>query len=74
MAFVYPYRAVCTVIVRWNWNVIVMKDGLAQNVILVSYTVKSLSEVLIFGSINDKRLFIDLPVQYMKTTSSECVV
>ena len=35
---------------------------------------KSLSEALILGSNNpkyDKRLFIDLPVQYMKTTSSE---
>ena len=37
-------------------------------------TGKSLSEALILGSTNpqyDKRLFIDLPVQYMKTTSSE---
>ena len=37
-------------------------------------TGKSLSEALIIGSTNpqyDKRLFIDLPVQYMKTTSSE---
>ena len=37
-------------------------------------TGKSLSEALIFASTNpqyDKRLFIDLPVQYMKTTSSE---
>ena len=36
-----------------------------------------MSEVLILGSTNpqyDKRLFIDLPVQYMKTTSSEHVV
>ena len=35
---------------------------------------KSLSEALILGSTNpeyDKRLFINLPVQYMKTTSSE---
>ena len=40
-------------------------------------TGKSLSEALIFASTNpqyDKRLFIDLPVQYMKTTSSEHVV
>ena len=37
-------------------------------------TGKSLSEALILRSTNpqyDKRLFIDLPVQYMKTTSSE---
>ena len=37
-------------------------------------TGKSLSEALIFGSTNpqhDKRLFIDLPILYMKTTSSE---
>ena len=37
-------------------------------------TGKSLSEALILGSTNPqyvKRLFIDLQVQYMKTTSSE---
>ena len=37
-------------------------------------TGKSLSEALILESTNpqyDKRLFIDLPVQYMKSTSSE---
>ena len=41
---------------------------------LVCGTGKSLSEALILGSTNPqyvKRLFIDLPVQYMKTTSSE---
>ena len=40
-------------------------------------TGKSLLEALILSSTNpqyDKRLFIDLPVQYMKTTSSEHVV
>ena len=40
-------------------------------------TGKSLSEAFILISSNpeyDKRLFIDLPVQYMKTTSSEHVV
>ena len=40
-------------------------------------TGKSLSEALIFASTNpkyDDRFFIDLPVQYMKTTSSEHVV
>ena len=39
-----------------------------------SHTGKSLSEALILGSTNpqyDKWLFIDLPVQYKKTTSSE---
>ena len=39
-----------------------------------SVTGKSLSEALTLESTNpqyDKRLFIDLPVQYMKTTSSE---
>ena len=38
---------------------------------------KSLLEALILGSTNpkyDKSLFIDLPVQYMKTISSEHVV
>ena len=37
-------------------------------------TGKSLLEALILASTSpqyDKRLFIDLPVQYMKTTSSE---
>ena len=41
------------------------------------FTGKSLLEALILASTNpqyDKRLFIDLPVQYMKTTSSEHVV
>ena len=40
-------------------------------------TGKSFSEALILTSTNpqyDKSLFIDLPVQYMKTTSSEHVV
>ena len=42
-----------------------------------SYTGKSLLEAPILASTNPqyhKRLFIDLPVQYMKTTSSEHVV
>ena len=37
-------------------------------------TGKSMSEALIFGSTNpryDNRMFIELPVQYMKITSSE---
>ena len=41
------------------------------------HTGKSLSEALTLVSINpqdDKRLFTDVPVQYMKTTSSEHVV
>ena len=40
----------------------------------VHFTGKSMSEALIFASTNqqyDNRLFIDLPVQYMKTTSLE---
>ena len=40
-------------------------------------TGKSFSEALILASSNpqyDKKLFIDLPVQYMTTTSSEHVV
>ena len=40
-------------------------------------TGKSLLKALILASTNpkyDKRLFIDLPIQYMKTTSSEHVV
>jgi hypothetical protein len=42
-----------------------------------SSTGKSFTEALILASTNpqyDKRLFIDLPAQYMKTTSSEHVV
>ena len=46
--------------------------------ILVELTGKSFSEAaLILASTNpqyDKRLFIDLPIQYMKTISSEQVV
>ena len=45
--------------------------------ILHIFTGKSFSEALIPASTNpqyDKRLLIDLPVQYMKTTSSEHVV
>ena len=40
-------------------------------------TVKSFSGALLLATTNpnyDKRFFIDLPVQYMKTTSSEHVV
>ena len=43
----------------------------------LNVTGKSLLEALILASTNpqyDKRLFIDLPAQYMKTTSSEHVV
>ena len=47
-----------------------------KNFRFTTRTGKSLSEALILGSTNpqyDKRLFIDLPVQYLKTTSSEHV-
>ena len=40
----------------------------------LDHTGKSFSEALILASTNpqyDKRLFIELPVQYMKTTSAE---
>ena len=43
----------------------------------LSCTGKSFSEALIFATPNpqyDKRLFIDLPVQYIKTPPSEHVV
>ena len=52
----------------WNWKLYV---------IYFSGTGKSFSEALILASTNpqyDKRLFIELRVQYMKTTSSEHVV
>ena len=45
--------------------------------IIACITGKSLLEALILASTNpqyDKRLFIDLPVQYMETTSSEHAV
>ena len=41
---------------------------------MVNRTGKSLSEAIILGSTNpqyDKRLFVDLPVQYMKTTQAQ---
>ena len=48
------------------------------NKLLEAYnTGKALSEALILAATNpqyDKRLIIDLPVQYMKTASSEHVV
>ena len=46
MTFVYPYQAVCTVTVRWNWNVIVMKDGLDRNVIFLNVLVVLMVNVL----------------------------
>ena len=56
----------------------VATNSAMKNVQYSSCTGKSLSEVLILGSTDlqyDKRLFIDLPVQHMKTTtSSEHVV
>ena len=45
--------------------------------VLIDGTGKSFSEALILASTNpqyEKRLFIDLPVQYMKSTSSEHIV
>ena len=45
--------------------------------VLIDGTGKSFSEALILASTNpqyEKRLFIDLPFQYMKTASSEHVV
>ena len=48
-----------------------------KSINLAQDTSKSFSEALIFASTNpqyDKRLFIDLPVLYMKITSSEHAV
>ena len=45
-----------------------------QFLVEVSHTGKSYSEALILASTNpqyDKRLFIELPVQYIKTISAE---
>ena len=47
---------------------------LSKSVTLDKVTGKSFSEALILASTNqqyDKRLFIELPVQHMKTTSAE---
>ena len=52
-------------------------NSLVQKKEDISFTGKSLSEAFILTSTNpqyDKRLFIDLQVQYMKTKSSEHVV
>ena len=49
------------------------KGAFVNEIIL---TGKSLSEAFIFASINpqyDNRLFMELPVQYMETTSAEHV-
>jgi hypothetical protein len=56
---------------QWTFSLV---SDLKKN---LRYTGKSLLEALILASTNseyDKSLFIDLPVQYMKTTSSEHVV
>ena len=45
-----------------------------MDVVSISFTGKSMSEALIFASTNpqyDNRLFIELPVQYMKIPSLE---
>ena len=50
------------------------KLGVLMMIFSSNCTGKSLSEALIHGSTNpqyNKRLFIDLPVQYLKTTRSE---
>ena len=50
--------------------------GIVHEKSLTQLTGKSFSEARILASTNpqyDNRLFIDLPVQYMKTTSSEHV-
>ena len=52
-------------------------DDLDCPICIEMVTGKSFSEALILASTNpqyDKRLFIDLPVQYMKTTISEHIV
>ena len=58
-----------------QYTIYVISQYILQKFIFRSLgTGKSLSEELILGSTNPqyvKRLFIDLQVQYMKTTSSE---
>ena len=68
----YWYKFLDSRIVSTKPQMIVAKVLIDQG-----FTGKSFSEALILASINpqyDKRLFIDLPVLYMKTTSSEHVV
>ena len=52
-------------------------EGIGSRHQWISHTGKPLSEALIFASTNpqyDDRLFIDLPLQYEKNTSSDHVV
>ena len=78
------YQAFKSMLTLWNpesskWAVQASKGyKKALNVrasrYVISYTGKSLSEAFILTSTNpqyDKRLFFDLPVQYIKTTRSE---
>ena len=61
--------ALTTLINEKNWQLL--------HSFVILYTGKSFSEPHILASTNpqyDKRLFIELPVQYMKITSSEHVV
>ena len=60
--------------IRPYWTLSLFQSGLIFANVTGRSTGKFLSEALILGSTNpqyDKRLFIDLPVQYMKITSSE---
>ena len=60
---------------HWHlWHLDLIICFASESVFLDVCTGKSLSEEFILSSTNpqyDNRLFIDLPVQYMKTTSSE---
>ena len=59
------------------WPYSVYDDPMVQVNLFQKLDRKSFSEALILASTNpqcDKRLFIDLPVRYMKITSSDHVV
>ena len=73
MVGVFCNRSVCLIDYPSNHG-FKTKDWISDDYVS---TGKSFSEALILATTNpqyDKILFIDLPVQYMKTTSSEHVV
>ena len=57
-------------VAQWSWKLYETANNYCE---VASTTGRSLSEALIFASTNaqfDGRLFIELPVQYMKTPRS----
>ena len=72
------YKSIFSIEFTRRYLVVSDMNSLTQQIFEIKsvHTGKSLSEAFILTSTNpqyDKRLFIDLPVQYKKTTSSEHV-